>query len=182
MFFRFAFSALLVDHRTKSSTVGDAFSLKFFPPPSEVDRPVVFAFDGEVTQDTVTDTVYVPSVIAPSGTGTFSVIAVASEVADDFSFKLAPFNFLWVSHCVALERIYVDRKHRYLVVACMRLSIARIQGRDRSPVPPTMGVVTAAKEITVGSNKVILTTMWTYISLPLNVFWLVVAYAENAAH
>ena len=98
MLFRFGFSALLVDHRTKSAAVGDAFSFKFFAPACEVHCLVVFAFDGEVPQDTVTNTVYVPPVIAPSGTGTFSVIAVVSEVSDDLSFKGRSFLLLWVSH------------------------------------------------------------------------------------
>jgi hypothetical protein len=41
----------------------------------------------------VTDAVNVSPVIAPTGTGTLSVIAVASEVSDDFSLKGDPFCF-----------------------------------------------------------------------------------------
>jgi hypothetical protein len=87
-----------MDHGTESTAVCCTFPFEFSKPPRKVHSALVLAFDSERTEDMVTDTVNVSSVVAPSGTGTLRVKTLPVEFIDDDSLKTAPLSFLRISH------------------------------------------------------------------------------------
>jgi hypothetical protein len=87
-----------VDDSTQAAAISSNLPIQFCQPACQVQRFVVFTFNGEWSEDWMLYSVYISTVISPPRTSSIHVVPLRSQIANDKSFICTSFLFLRVCH------------------------------------------------------------------------------------